>query len=219
MGDTSNWPALRRPDARRMQGGAGMSPAGKPALTLCPDRFLGHLRCKIRRPGPASLKAEMVGEPRWTRMPLGESEEHLMSLILRAAALLLLLSPRPASAEDAAKAPVVVTPLLKADVTASGQPIVLPQGDPQVVVSTYEIAPGAKLSVHKHPYARYAYVLAGTLSVTNTETGQSKTYGPGDFIVEAIGQWHRGANIGPDPVKLLVIDQVEQGQSNVILRQ
>ena len=141
-----------------------------------------------------------------------------MSLLLRAAALLLLLSPLPAAAGDAARAPVVVAPVLDTTVTASGQPIVLPQSSPEVVVSTYEIAPGAALPEHRHPYARYAYVLAGTLVVTNTETGQSKTYRPGEFIVEAIGQWHRGANAGPDPVRLLVIDQVEKGEGNVILR-
>ena len=34
-----------------------------------------------------------------------------------------------------------------------------------------------------------------------------------------IGEWHQGANIGTDPVKLLVIDQVEKGQKNTILRE
>ncbi|HEY9211362.1 MAG TPA: cupin domain-containing protein, partial [Ancylobacter sp.] len=40
----------------------------------------------------------------------------------------------------------------------------------------------------------------------------------GDFIVEAISQWHKGATIGDVPVKLLVIDQVEGDQNNVILK-
>jgi len=54
--------------------------------------------------------------------------------------------------------------------------------------------------------------------VTNTEVGSSKIYKPGDFIVEAIGQWHKGATIGDVPVKLLVIDQMESGHSNVVLK-
>jgi quercetin dioxygenase-like cupin family protein len=80
------------------------------------------------------------------------------------------------------------------------------------------IPAGANLPEHKHPFARYAYVQAGTLRVTNTETGRSETYKQGDFIVEAIDQWHKAANIGADAVKLVVIDQVEGTGSNTVLR-
>jgi quercetin dioxygenase-like cupin family protein len=113
---------------------------------------------------------------------------------------------------------VVVTPVVSASVTASGQPIMLPQKDAQVIVTTYEIAPGAALPEHKHPFPRYAYVLTGLLRVANIETGKSEDYKPGDFIVEAVGQWHKAANIGTDPVKLLVIDFIEKGENNVILK-
>ncbi|MBZ9846437.1 cupin domain-containing protein [Mesorhizobium sp. CA14] len=115
--------------------------------------------------------------------------------------------------------PVVVTPLASKTTTASGQPITLPQKNVEVQVSSYQIAPGATLPVHKHPFPRYAYVEQGTLKVTNVETGASNTYKTGDFIIEMIGQWHQANNIGADPVKLLVIDQVEQGVKNTILKQ
>ena len=36
--------------------------------------------------------------------------------------------------------------------------------------------------------------------MTNTETGRSEIYKQGDFIVEAIDQWHKAANIGADAV-------------------
>jgi quercetin dioxygenase-like cupin family protein len=75
------------------------------------------------------------------------------------------------------------------------------------------------LPVHKHPGPRYAYVQAGNLRVTNVETGQSIDYKPGDFIVEMIGLWHQGANVGTDTVRLLVIDQVEGNEPNTILKQ
>jgi quercetin dioxygenase-like cupin family protein len=114
--------------------------------------------------------------------------------------------------------PVIVKQLLSTDITAGGRPITLPSKDAQLTVSTYEIAPGATLPEHKHPFSRYAYVLAGTLRVTNTETGKSEAYNPGDFITEIVGQWHQGTNIGTDTVKLLVIDQVEKGQSAVVLK-
>ncbi|MER8757518.1 cupin domain-containing protein [Mesorhizobium sp. M0976] len=124
-----------------------------------------------------------------------------------------------AQALDASGTPVVVTPLASRTETASGQPITLPQKDVQVLVSAYQIAPGASLPVHKHPFPRYAYVEAGTLQVTNVETGKSNTYKSGDFIIEMIGQWHQATNVGADPVKLLVIDQVEEGTKNTVLRQ
>ncbi len=113
---------------------------------------------------------------------------------------------------------VTVTQLLSTTVTSSGQPIVLPQKDAQVVVSIYDVAPGAMLPVHKHPYPRYGYVLSGELRVTNMETRQNDTYKPGDFILELVGQWHMGANIGGKPLKLLVIDIVEKGQTNTVVR-
>src|ERR1700682_1045981 len=149
-----------------------------------------------------------------SRMPKARnvSRTNAMKLIYLSA-FMLLASPLKASEPD-----TVVTPLLSTSVTASGQPIVLPQNNPQVRVSIYEIAPGAVLPEHKHTYPRYGYVLAGTLRVTYTETGKSDVYGPGDFILEAIGQWHQGANTGIDPVKLLVIDQTEKDQNNVVLR-
>ena len=114
--------------------------------------------------------------------------------------------------------PVIVTPVLTTDVTASGQPIVLPSKDVQLIVSTYEIAPGAALPAHRHPFPRFGYMLAGSLRVTNLETAKSDDYKAGDFIPEAIGQWHQGSNIGDGPAKLLVIDQVEKGQLNIEVR-
>lgn len=139
----------------------------------------------------------------------------LTSMTLLAAALFA----NAAQALDSSGMPVVVTPLTSRTETASGQPITLPQKNVQVLVSTYDIAAGATLPVHKHPFPRYAYVQAGTLQVTNVETGKSNTYKTGDFIVEMIGQWHQATNVGTDPVKLLVIDQVEQGTKNTVLRQ
>jgi quercetin dioxygenase-like cupin family protein len=121
-----------------------------------------------------------------------------------------------ASAGTGAK-DVTVTELLSTAVTSSGQPIVLPQKDAQIIVSTYDVVPGASLPVHKHPHPRYAYVLSGNLRVTNVETGKKDIYKPGDFILESVEQWHTGANIGSEPVKLLVIDIVEKGQTNTVL--
>lgn len=141
--------------------------------------------------------------------------------VLSCAIALALFQSNAASALDnsSTSAKVVVTPLASTTVTASGQPIVLPQKNVQVLVSSFEIPPGATLPVHMHPSARYAYVLEGQLQVTNADTGASTSYKKGDFIVEMIGTWHRGSNVGAETVKLLVIDQVEEGTSNTVLKQ
>lgn len=130
--------------------------------------------------------------------------------------LILLASPLHADTQPAA-GKVVVKPVLATTVTSSGQPIVLPRGDVQMLVSTYEIPPGAVLPKHKHPFPRYGYVLAGTLKVTNIDTGTSNDFKPGDFILEAVDQWHQGTATGTETVKLLVIDMVEKGKSNTVL--
>lgn len=121
--------------------------------------------------------------------------------------------------DNGAATPVTVTPIRSSTVTSTGQPITLPQKDVEVAASIYDIAPGAVLPIHKHPFARYAYVLSGTLEVTNVDTGQSDVFKTGDFIIEMIDQWHKGANIGVDMVKLLVIDQIETGKPVTVLKE
>ena len=91
--------------------------------------------------------------------------------------------------DDTARQPVVVTPIASTNVTAAGQPIMLPRKDARVIASLFEIAPGATLPVHRHPSMRYAYVLEGELLVTNVETGAATTYRAGDFIVEMLDIW------------------------------
>ena len=94
-----------------------------------------------------------------------------MKLVLLVAAFAAVLTPLQAQERKN----ISVAELLSTTVTSSGQPILLPQKDAQVVVSIYDVAPDATLPVHKHPYPRYGYVLSGELRVTNMETGQNDT--------------------------------------------
>lgn len=119
---------------------------------------------------------------------------------------------------DADEGSVKVTTIYSGSTNAAGQPIELPSGPLKLVVSEYEIAPGASLPVHRHPYQRYAFVQAGTLRVTNADTGATTVYKTGDVIVEMVDLWHTGANIGSDPVRLLVIDQLPPDKPSTILR-
>jgi quercetin dioxygenase-like cupin family protein len=129
--------------------------------------------------------------------------------------LLLSLLAAPLAAQEGP----VSTPVLDTTQTAAGQPIDPPDDDAQVIVTRLAIPPGAELPVHKHPFPRMAYVLAGQLVVTDVESGSETTYAQGDFIVEMTGTWHFGRNDGTGPLELLVIDTVPEGTSNTVLRE
>jgi quercetin dioxygenase-like cupin family protein len=136
----------------------------------------------------------------------------LLCLSLLGAAWLLPCAAR------AAEGGVTVTPVLSAAQDLSGQPIVFPPHDGQVIASVFDIAPGAVLPAHLHPWPRLAYVLQGSLRVVNHTTGRTDIFKAGDFIVESVGHWHQGANDSHAPLKLLVIDLVPKGAGNTTLK-
>lgn len=125
-----------------------------------------------------------------------------------AASLLFALSPCSRLVAGSQQPAVDITPVISAVTTASRQPIILPKGAARLIVSTYVIAPGAKLPVHRHTYPRYAYVLDGQLRVTDVKARRTFEYKKGDFVVEMIGRQHFGENVGSGPLRLLVIDIV-----------
>jgi quercetin dioxygenase-like cupin family protein len=117
----------------------------------------------------------------------------------------------------AATKPVVVKEILNTLSNDVGQPIRLPRGRLQLVVSTYDIPPGAQLPLHKHPYQRYAYVVEGELTVTQLGRGR-RVYHAGEFVAESVERWHFGENAGMTNVRLVVIDQLPPGRSATILK-
>ena len=111
---------------------------------------------------------------------------------------------------------VVVRDIVKTVRNDSGQAIRLPRGALQLVVSTYDIAPGAKLPVHNHPFQRYAYVMQGDLKVE--QVGRSSRIShAGEMVVESVNRWHYGENVGTAVVKLLVLDQLPPGRAATVL--
>ena len=132
-----------------------------------------------------------------------------------ALAAVIALIAVPALAQDEG---VDATPVASETTTNSGQPINLPQGAVEVTVTRIVVPAGTTLPVHKHPYPRYAQVEAGRILVMNLKTGTDREYGPGDFIVESVAQWHTGAVISAEDARLLVIDQHPPGETNTIQR-
>ena len=121
---------------------------------------------------------------------------------------LLLASPAPAFEPRA----VQVEPLARSATSWNGTALpAYPAGQPEVTVLRIRVAPGARLSLHKHPVINAAVMLAGELTVT-TDAGRSARFRPGEAIVEVVDQWHYGHNDGAEVAELVVFYAGVQGQ-------
>jgi quercetin dioxygenase-like cupin family protein len=129
------------------------------------------------------------------------------------AAFVLFISPVKAQEQ---KDTAITTQLLSSTTTSSGQSIILPKNNVQIVASIFDGLSSTARQAHNHPYPRYVYVLSGTLRVNNLDTGQINSYRAGSFVLESVGQWQTAASVGDEPLKLLVVDVVENGQSNTV---
>ena len=129
----------------------------------------------------------------------------------RISAALILAGLVCVSTAAAAPHPAPISaPIASVDTTVIGQKIAIPR-DPTVMVSSIVFAPGARTPVHKHLYPHYAYVLEGTLTITNVQTGKTFDVKAGQFLAEMQDTWHYGENRGKTPVRLLVVDHVPKG--------
>lgn len=131
----------------------------------------------------------------------------------RSCLVLVLLPAFAASAET--PPPVRPAEILRTDSTMSGQPLRLPEGAAEVVGTAVDMAPGASIAPHRHPWSRFGYVERGRLGVRNLDTGLERVFGPGELVAESVGQLHEGWVVGPDPVRIIVIDLVSPGAPNV----
>ncbi|MFN3584544.1 cupin domain-containing protein [Phenylobacterium sp.] len=129
---------------------------------------------------------------------------------LTIAPLAALFAAAPAAAQ------AVNTPVATLDATLTGQPIVAAPGPLRVTVTETLIPAGGRLAPHKHPYPRVVQVVAGHLKVTNLDTGAVSEPKPGEWLVDAVDQWHEAVALGAAPVRLLVIDQAPPGAAVTI---
>lgn len=130
----------------------------------------------------------------------------------------LILAAALALAAPAAAQPVTLGTPVTIDATLSGQPVRAPSGDLRVTITQTQLPVGGKLAAHKHPYPRVVQVLAGRLEVRNLDTGQTRQAKAGDWMVDAVDQWHEAVVVGDEPVRLMTIDQAPPGQPVTIMR-
>jgi quercetin dioxygenase-like cupin family protein len=124
--------------------------------------------------------------------------------ITRLLAPALLLAAACTRAEPPAPATPAVAPVLSASETILGQPFAYPQAGAEVTAVIVTLPPGAATGWHRHPVPLFGSMLAGELTVAYEGAG-TRTYRPGDALMEAIGTPHDGRNDGAADVRILAV--------------
>ena len=78
------------------------------------------------------------------------------------------------------------------------------EGQPEISIIRYQIAPGATLPMHMHPVINAGLLIKGQLTVTK-KTGETLTLNAGQPIVELFKEWHYGTNPGKEAVDLVIV--------------
>ncbi|TMU73934.1 cupin domain-containing protein [Pseudomonas fluorescens] len=120
------------------------------------------------------------------------------------AALPLLATADTSMPVTATKSKTVITELLKTTKSWDGVEYrAYPNGQPEVSVMRYTIAPHSALPWHLHRVVNAAYVLSGHLTVERKSDGKSLVIGPGDVLPEMVDAAHRGVT-GDESAELIV---------------
>jgi quercetin dioxygenase-like cupin family protein len=102
--------------------------------------------------------------------------------------------------------------VLKAQTSWDGNPIVYPQGKPEITGMIVEIAPGGETGWHLHPVNSFGVLLEGELEVV-LKNGSSKRLMAGDALAEVANISHNGRSVGAVPAKIIVFYVGEVGQT------
>ena len=133
---------------------------------------------------------------------------------LLAAACLASCASAPPAAEPVSRAPQSLE-VLRSTTTIAGQPIALPSGPVELVVTQTNVAPGGIIPMHRHRWPRYVRVEEGVVRLTFGDGRPGRDFGPGDVIVEAMDTWHEGRVVGSGYARLIAFDLVPPGQTNM----
>ena len=128
-------------------------------------------------------------------------------------ALVATLSVAPALAEESISYKTLVTPLIETSRTIIDQPIAYPAGTAKVTAVIVTIPPGGETGWHEHAVPLFGYMLDGALTVDYGDKG-TRTYKPGDTLMEAMNWPHNGANKGDAPVRILAVYMGAEGIPN-----
>lgn len=91
-----------------------------------------------------------------------------------------------------------------------------PDGPAQIKVLRINIPSGVTLPWHYHPVINAAFILEGRLKLY-LKNGTSKSFGPGEALIEVVNTVHSGKAVGPDDVDLVVFYAGSEGQPTTVL--
>ena len=86
----------------------------------------------------------------------------------------------------------------------------------KIKVLRIKIPSGVTLPWHYHPVINAAVILGGRLELY-LKNGTSKSFGPGEALVEVVNTVHAGQAVGPDEVDLVVFYAGSEGQPSTVL--
>ena len=112
--------------------------------------------------------------------------------------------------------PISTKIILSSSETILGQKIVYPTGSQALITSAIiTFQPGAVTGLHRHDVPLFGYLMQGELTVTY-ETGEVKTFHPGDSLLEALGTPHSGENTSKGITKIFVVFAGAEGVPNTV---
>ncbi len=126
---------------------------------------------------------------------------------LIAVLLSLAVSCAPKNTETAL--PISSKEILKTSTSWDGDPIIYPDGDPEIKAIIIELQEGVDTGFHCHPVPNLAYMLAGEIEVEVFE-GPKQVFKKGDAFEEVIHTWHKGRVLkGPAKIVVFYVGEVD----------
>ena len=131
--------------------------------------------------------------------------------ILQSALILLLLSLAVSCAPKHTETalPISSKEILNTTTSWDGDPIIYPDGDPEIKGIIIELQEGVDTGFHCHPIPNLAYMLAGQIEVEVFE-GPKQVFKKGDAFEEVIHTWHKGRVLkGPAKIVVFYVGEVD----------
>jgi quercetin dioxygenase-like cupin family protein len=156
-----------------------------------------HLQALIERDRQAAAR-----NPTTTETPNMISKHRILGItaILCGASLTPLLAQSGSPAVATGQREI----LLQTTQSWNGKPYThYPTGQPQLTTLMVTIAPHTALPWHTHPFPNSVYVLSGTLTLHDRDSGKTLVVHQGQAVGESVDDVHRGES-GDEPTVLLI---------------
>jgi len=86
-----------------------------------------------------------------------------------------------------------------------------PEGKPHLTVMKMHFEANTTLPWHTHPMPNVAYIISGSLTIEDKETGESRKFTAGEAFNESVDDVHRGFTTD-EPVEVIITYAGVEGQ-------